>query len=668
MAEIFVCLDLGSDTLKISFAYEALGKESFGKLMLPDLINQVALPAAACYDEDSQRWYYADELEHVEHSHFSTVVEIKPLLSLFMRTYAHVVVENDKLHYSYGHYFPRFSFPAPRQSDRDFQYLIDQKLVFGAPHSTPQSVCEGFFRRVREVVQTCIGNLSAQTGISFDPLEKIALVHPPKQGERYVSELVRLVKGAFGVDPVKVLPSTQAIGLFALHRGLLDPHDRVLLFDLGDETVSVVKAWASAIGQNVDGGTDAGLGILTDSPEPHSPPLELGGSDIDRAIVAHLERCIRDRETVGSPSAGSAGHIYENGLCSAQYLLMKDIKKAKMLMPMAVTESGIFRDGVPISIHRETLVQRLLTVGDFYRCMGIYQKDGFANSVMEYVLQEMDRPINRNVNKILFAGGAIESLGLLAFLRTRLAVLYPHVRALTFETDRNDGDPILLQSYDISTYAAAVGGAIAVMKDYPVETALSYSYGTWLYHRSAKGGVKKHLKLFANRGDVLRDGENRFATETPVDVDRIELEYLDGDELFSTIIDEREMEEKKYSDQVTYDGKWLLVGEPGDSDRARARAAIDLRVVAGGIGSQIHFYYRGSRVAISSAIPKTLFFEEGFVVDKKGNARPFFSNLYEKNNTEIRVRLLRSGTVSLVNARELEFRLHMSNITVVTNT
>jgi hypothetical protein len=347
---------------------------------------------------------------------------------------------------------------------------------------------------------------------------------------------------------------------------------------------------------------------------------------------------------------------------------MKDIKKAKMLMPMAQTESGIFRDGVPISIHRETLVQRLLTVGDFYQCMGIYRKDGFACSVMEYVLQEMKRPVNRNVNKILFAGGAIESLGLLDFLKTRLGILYPHVQVLTFETDRNDGDPALLQAYDISTYAASVGGAIALLKNYPVETALSYSYGTWLYHTDAMGRHRKHLKLFANRGDVLHDGENRFATAVPVDVDCIEQVYVDGDELFSTTIDMKEMEKRAYSDKVTYDGRWLIVGEPGDPDRRRADASIDLRVVAGGLGTQIHFYYRGARVALFSPIPKTLFFEEGFVVDRKGMARPFFSNLYERNNTEVFVRNIRTGSVLRVNARELEFRLQMSNITVVTNT
>jgi hypothetical protein len=68
--------------------------------------------------------------------------------------------------------------------------------------------------------------------------------------------------------------------------------------------------------------------------------------------------------------------MFENGLCSEKYLLMKDIKKAKMLMPMA--GKGIFCQGVPISIHRETLVQRLLSSKEFLDCVGINTGKGVA--------------------------------------------------------------------------------------------------------------------------------------------------------------------------------------------------------------------------------------------------------------------------------------------------
>ena len=76
--EIFICLDLGNDTLKISFAYDHEGQESLGKLTVPDLINQVAFPAAAYYNTDTDTWYFADELEAGGGNNFSTVVKSSP--------------------------------------------------------------------------------------------------------------------------------------------------------------------------------------------------------------------------------------------------------------------------------------------------------------------------------------------------------------------------------------------------------------------------------------------------------------------------------------------------------------------------------------------------------------------------------------------------------------
>ncbi len=662
--EIFVCLDLGNDTIKLSFAFDSLQGETCGKLMLPDLINQVALPAAACYDEDARAWRFAEELERVDNSHFSTVVKIKSLLSLFNPQSSEKVTERNRMYYQEKSYFPRFTFPIRHRTQSDFQYLVDQKLVFEAPGYTPQQICEAFFSHIRKKIEMCIIRLSVKTGIKFAPLQKIALVYPPKLGDEYIDELVRLTRLAFGCQPVKLLTSTQALGLLAFHQGLLDNGERTLLVDMGDETISVAKAWLNEIGQNIYG--DRGekkIGILIDSPEGHSKPLELGGSDLDEDIAAYLEDSIHDRETVGSPSVDQDGHIYENGLCATQYLLMKDIKKVKMLMPMTEV-GGIFKDGVPISIHRETLVQRLMTPLEFYNCMGMDEGSGVANKILKYLLNELALPGNRDITKILFAGGTIESFGLLDYLDEKLRLQYPRIQCLTFKNDLNDGDDFSIQFFEASTYASALGGAVVAMKDYSVDAVLSFSYGTWLYHDN----TKKHLKLFANRGDLLLEEENRFAMEAIMDIDRNEQSFLEGDELFSTIINTAEIEKRAYADSVTYEGKWLIVGEAGDEDRLRAREAIDLRVVAGGHGTEIHFYFNGDRVAISSKRPQVIFFEEGFIVDKKGVAKPFFSNQKEKNNADITVRSLRTNKIMTANTRNIEFRLYMNDITVVTNT
>ena len=54
--EIYVCLDLGNDTLKVSYAYKNAEGEKYGKLMVDDLVNHVAIPAMAYYDEDEKVW------------------------------------------------------------------------------------------------------------------------------------------------------------------------------------------------------------------------------------------------------------------------------------------------------------------------------------------------------------------------------------------------------------------------------------------------------------------------------------------------------------------------------------------------------------------------------------------------------------------------------------
>ena len=79
-----VGLDLGSDTLKIAFAYESEEGVSYGKLMKEGLMTQVALPAIAYYDTARRMWLFGDGVEKGEEKSFVTVVKIKSLLSLLL--------------------------------------------------------------------------------------------------------------------------------------------------------------------------------------------------------------------------------------------------------------------------------------------------------------------------------------------------------------------------------------------------------------------------------------------------------------------------------------------------------------------------------------------------------------------------------------------------------
>ena len=658
--QLYVCLDLGNDTVKISFTFDNRGMEVRGKLMSGDMVNQIALPAVASYDEYENIWRYADEMERVDKQNLSTVVKIKSMLSLVVANDDKNIETANKDFYYNGNFFPRFSFPVRKRMQSDFRYMVDQKLVFYAPGHTPRSMCLSFFGHIKAKVDEYIQRLANDTGIAFDPLTHVSIVYPPKQGIDYINELSYLVGTAFGVQPDKILTSTQALGLLAFHVGMLGDGERALFFDMGDETISVTKAWLNPVNTS---SMNARLGILIDGAEGHSPPLAIGGSNIDESIAAYLDMRIHNRETVGSPSADCQGHIFEDGMCADQYLLMKDIKKTKMLMPLC--GYGMFSSGVPISIHRETLVQRCVTLGDFYNCVGLSpQCPGVALAVLDYMLNELARPVNRDVTKVFIAGGMIETKGLFDYLRDGVIRSFPCITMLSFDSLSNGGAWYDIGHDEASTYAASLGGAIVSMRNYSVDAVLSYSYGTWLYH----GNNKKHLKIFANRGDVLPYELNRFSINAAFDIDGDDLSSISGDEMFSTVLSTDELARHAYSDVLVYENDWLLIGDEGSDERRRAEGAIDLRVVAGGKGSEVWFYYRNKRVALYSRYPTDAYFEEGFIVDKMGRAVPFFENCRSKNNAKVYARDLSTNATDYVNLADIEFRLHMNNIKVSTNT
>ena len=710
--EIYVCLDLGNDTLKISFAYESLRSESYGKLMVDDLVNHVAIPAMAYYDEDERVWKFADQLERTTGKPFHTVIKIKSILSMFVKPEGEEGAKENLEFYTGGDLFPKFCFPERSKYEPLFQSLVDKRLVFRAPGSTPKKVCEDFFAYVKGIIEERVKKLAERTGENFTPLRNIAIVYPPKQGKQYVEELQRLVWQTFGESPMATLMSTQALGLLAFHKRMLADGERALIFDMGDETVSVAKVW-------LNDNEAVNAGVLIDSREAHAEPTEVGGSDIDEKIAKFIDASIYERESMGSPSSGEEGHIYESGLFANQYLLMKDIKKSKTAMPLSGT--GMFKDGVPINIHREVLVQRLINEKDFWGCVGTKENDGIAKQVMEYIFGELKLPVNRDITKIILAGGMIETHGLLEYIRKQISVDYPHIKVYKFEeqapierpedklisgvqraeaelkmplggkrgkkgskksaalevpkepefteellpaSTESDVNPFEIQFYEASAYASSLGGAVVAMRNYSIDNVLSYSYGTWLYH---PGSDKKHLKIFAERGSLLKEKETRFAMAASFVVDRKPQERIDGDELFSTIISTKEILAHRYSNKLTYEDDFLIVGEDGDEDRRAAEDVIDLKIVGGGKGTEVTFYYRGERVVLYTKTGEvSVNFEEGFVVDQNGHAVPFFSNMKAYNNAQIIARNIRTGAIYNINSKDVEFRLQIADLKVTT--
>ena len=74
-------LDLGSDTMKIAYAYTADGAERSGKISCGDT-SLTAIPAVAYFDAENDKWYFGEQVDKAAEESFITVVKIKRLLSL----------------------------------------------------------------------------------------------------------------------------------------------------------------------------------------------------------------------------------------------------------------------------------------------------------------------------------------------------------------------------------------------------------------------------------------------------------------------------------------------------------------------------------------------------------------------------------------------------------
>lgn len=614
-------LDLGSDALKIAYAFEKPnGSVEYGKFSIGDSMTQVAIPAIAFYDEVARKWLFADEVDRSGNTSFITVVKIKSLISLLQRTADASVSARNAEYYTGGHDFPKFYFPVRRRASDDFDATVRADGTFKAV-GTPQSVCESFFSYVAGKVRGRIAALAKSRGIG-EYTVRLATVYPPRVGKEYITEFGRLASRAFGVEVFKELSSTKALGMFARHRGDLRKNEYALVFDMGEEDISVAR-----VGTVDDT-------VVIDGADGHSEPLEFGGRDVDEAIEQYIEDGIRECETMGTPSAPHGGHIRERGLHSRQYLFMKEIKKAKTILSRALPEGSLFESGVPVSVSRSLYIQRNIDRSMLAECLGTSTGVGVANVVVRYISDEIKQPVNRGVKKIFLSGGLTETYSLLDYIKVKLAsdpdTCYIEVR--TFDDGREDDDGFTILSNEDSVYAPAVGGAIVALFDIDVKTALALSYGTWGY----KDG-RKVLIPFADKGELLNpDGEKRFLT-VPF---RITGVRVDDEEIFSFALSAKDIATRAVSGLEYYtDGKgkvYLVVGEPNGSivsmnARKKCVARAGLKTVAGGVGSGIIFRHNGRRVRLlEDAATARVFFKEGISVDADGRAKPLLVNVSEQ--------------------------------------
>lgn len=637
-----VGIDLGCDTLKLSYAYSVGKKTVYGKFETDPGVRQVAIPAVAYYD-GAKGWIFGNDVEMGEEKSFINIVKIKSLLSLLYpkegSEWGREVYPNQNYYYE-SDLFPKFYFPTTNRTLENFPDMIKKGRVFRAEGYTPGKVCELFFNYVAKIVISGVNRLSQLKNISFNKF-RFSVVHPMYAGKKYVDELCELVRVTFGEKPYKVMDSARALSMFATSRGLVDNEEGILLFDMGEETVSTVKCFLNGEKK-----------VVIEAAADHSAPIKIGGNDVDFNIAAHIEDAIIDRETVGSPSSGDPGHIHEEGLQTKQYLFLKEIKKAKMLLSIPGLED-IFKDGVPVSIHRDLYIQRTLTRDDLMRSIGITGNDKVAGRVAEYIVDECKRAVNEDVTKIFLTGGLTETYGFVEYLNEqlgkRLKGRKPKIKVCTFDDYVDDGDRFNIQSYEDSVYAPSVGAAIVALKDYDVSAGLTYSYGTYIICKTAledtNGKVlcdpfgnrrmsddrKYLLEIFADRGTAYDEKKvAEFSTSTPIDIYGGEPE-----EFFSVRLSESSIAKRKGGGEVKYrrkaivdkaigDKSFLEIGKPGTETRKAAEKKFQLTDLFG-TEARIECSYGGREI---KRVESGVKMREGIRIHpKKSVAEPFIENI-----------------------------------------
>ena len=642
MAEVLsIGIDLGCDTLKLSYAFNKAPGVIYGKIEKRENVRHVAVPAVAYFD--GAGWTFGSDVEKGEEKSFINVVRVKTLFSLLYPKISKgkIVKKGGEEIYPNSDYFfncdrfPKFFFPTRQKNLENFAELIKDERTFTAKGYTPQKVCKMFFKYVRDIVMDGIKNLEKKVNRHFDEV-RLSLVHPSQVGKLYVSELSAAVKTAFGKAPHKVMNSGRALSMFAMERGSVRGDDEILIFDMGEDTLSVLKCFI-----NDDGN------VVVEPAADHSPPVNIGGNDVDFSIADYIERSIYRRETVGSPSFGEQGHIYEEGLQSKQYQFLKEIKKAKLLLSIPSLEE-VFKDGVPVSLHRDLYLQLRLTKTDLKKSIGITDDNGIAKSILSYILKELKLPVNSEVKKVFLTGGLVETCGLKNYIKAGVQASGINVSIRTFEDHMDNGDELIIQTYEDSVYAPSVGAAVVSLKNCDVSAGLTNSYGTWMSYRG-----QKVLVILVGRGFKFDEHEEQNLWAG------CNLQGTVGEEIFSVRLSKSMVAKRKYEGEISYimsDGvTYLCIGEPDSSQRKLVEKRFQLKNISGP-KARLVCSYRGREIV--DCEPR-LSIIEGVKTRPDSNVITPFVEKRCENNRKIRVRFSDGGTAAL---RESEIDVKFDGI------
>ena len=455
---ISVSIDLGSDTTKAAYSYLNEKGNYVFELMFE---KGAGIPSMAYYDTEKSSWIF-DKREILQRaqSSFCYLVKVKELLDLFFTR------AEDNLYTS--NYFKKFYYP-PKESESYADAVRNDRCFVAA--DTPREVCALF-------VKHCVGKIEKEIVDRFgDVAIRYVVVYPANAPKDYIKELVGFVTDAATMtEDVYIISAPRAVGISAKEYGVLSKEKNVLLFNIGEEEISVVKMFFDK------------SNISVYSADGHSSPAKIGGRDFDLALASHLFERSAGINAFGDLDAGQE---VEKGIFFDQFRMQEGIKAGKKVF----SNGGAYQrlGGFVFSIYRE-MITSVKVVREEYRecCTPVYQK------IWEYVREELTSGDNADVDAIIFSGGAADTYGLDKYVEAKMKGEFPKVSFLDFSpaNDIIGYDDLLCEAKDTVPIGAALYGA----GKYRFKLLTTFAYGTY---KGAKNEKDCAFDQFVKKGEEI---------------------------------------------------------------------------------------------------------------------------------------------------------------------
>ena len=646
---VSVSIDVGADTAKAAYSFIDENGDYFYGLLLEE---GDGLPSLAYYDEEKEDWIFdSRSINRCAEGSFRYLVKIKDLLNLFHTRAKDGLYDRN--------FFKDFYYP-PKENET-YLSAVENDRCFAAKQS-PREVCGLFFRFCVERIEQEIKELFGNVKIRY------VVVYPAHAKKAYIDELVGFVKAATSHKSVYILSAPRAVGVSAKEFDVVKKQKNVLLFNVGEEEISVVKIRFDE------------KNICIYSADGHNAPLPIGGRNVDIALTNHL---FEKSEKISSFGA-SDGQSGERGGYYDQFRMQQGVKAGKKIFSNGLSYKRL-GNSVTFSVYREMITTVNMKKEDFVECC-----ESVFLKVWEYVESELVRPDNDDVEAIIFSGGAADSYGLDKYIAEKLhKSSFKKVKFLDFspENEKTGYDDILCDSKD----TVPIGAALFGIGKYAFSIITSYSFGTWTKAKNSRGGTCYLYNQFIPKGteiEISGDAEfsvdilsSRAYTGEPCSKSsgsgRKEYYRHDGKLLIFNeyykcnagdhytrwgnkihyepdnkekndyiILDHEPARKMRESakDRVEFEGKGMVSG---------IEVAVDFEVI--GYFLMVYEFPKGCAASQPETIKK-IFFKEGFSIDSEGRATPVVKNVsaeeYAKNNypdyqdlyQDVKIYLIPNGT------------------------